>query len=78
MSKLCRLVGQLPPANYQLLRHVLCVLHHVSENRSVNQMSSSNLSVCIGQSLLEKPNAPHDISDSVRRIPQLVQYLIDR
>jgi RhoGAP domain len=48
----CRLIDKLPANNRELLRHVIRVLQHISHHSEVNQMTSSNLGVCIGQSLL--------------------------
>jgi hypothetical protein len=73
-----KLLSQLPPANYQLLRYLLCVLHHVATMEATSKMSASSLSVCIGPSLLEKQSGAADVHDSVRRIPQLTQFLIER
>lgn len=73
-----KLLSQLPPPNYQLLRYLLCVLHRVAAMESTSKMSASSLSVCIGPSLLEKQNGAADVNDSVRRIPQLTQFLIEQ
>lgn len=35
-----------------LLRHCMCILWHIAHNAHYNKMSSTNLGVCIGQSLL--------------------------
>ncbi|KAI5712694.1 hypothetical protein M8J75_010502 [Diaphorina citri] len=75
--KLLRLKGvlqQLPKANYILLSHFLCVLHHISRRSAHNLMSSSNLGVCVGPSLIWGSNP--SIAEDLRLMPALVDCLI--
>ena len=58
------MIGQLTSNHQDLLCHVVRVLQHISHNYKVNQMTSSNLGVCIGPSLLwaptvDPPEAPN-------------------
>ncbi len=72
-----RLLSRLPTANYQLLRHLLCVLHEIVRNEAHNQMNSQNVAVCIAHSMLDMP--PGAVQEqSVKHIPLLVQYLIEK
>ncbi len=66
----------LPSANYDLLKHLLCVLRHVAEKAAVNQMSSVSLAVCVGPSLLDK--LENNVQESVRLLPHVAQFLIDK
>lgn len=47
-----KLLKKIPAENLLLLKHVLCLLWHISQHSSVNKMCPSNLAVCIGPSLL--------------------------
>ncbi len=49
--------SKLPKENVTLLQHFLCVLHHIARRSAHNQMSASNLAVCVGPSLLWPANA---------------------
>lgn len=52
------LIKSLPKANYLLLQHFLCILHHIAVQSNENKMSAENLAVCIGPSLLNHDIAP--------------------
>lgn len=47
-----QLLETLNEANLILLRAIICVLWHIANNSEHNKMSSTNLGVCVGQSLL--------------------------
>lgn len=73
-----RLISRLPPCNYNLLAHVLCVLYRITQRADENKMTSSNLGICVGQSLL------WSVSDSVlnpataaHKVPRVIGLLID-
>lgn len=55
-SECLRIVRQLLDAlnetNLIVLRSFICILWHIAENSEDNKMSSNNLGVCVGQSLL--------------------------
>ncbi|XP_023287924.1 rho GTPase-activating protein 20 isoform X2 [Orussus abietinus] len=67
------ILDRLPKANYTLLSHLICVLHHVARRSKHNLMCASNLGVCCGPSLLWPPNPSVDRS---RDIPTLTEMLI--
>lgn len=46
------LLTQIPPTNIRLLQYLLCMLWHIAQHASENKMSSMNLGVCIGPTLL--------------------------
>lgn len=54
----CRMIGRLPKENALLLRYVLALLHTIRGNAQENEMTSSNLSLCISPSLLWCPGPP--------------------
>ncbi|CAL7947773.1 unnamed protein product [Xylocopa violacea] len=67
------ILDRLPKANYTLLSHLICVLHHVARRSKHNLMCASNLGVCCGPSLLWSPNPTVNQS---RAIPSLTETLI--
>ncbi|XP_017885850.1 uncharacterized protein LOC108628438 isoform X2 [Ceratina calcarata] len=67
------ILDKLPKANYTLLSHLICVLHHVARRSKHNLMCASNLGVCCGPSLLWSPNPSVNQS---RAIPMLTEMLI--
>ncbi|XP_066594917.1 rho GTPase-activating protein 20-like isoform X2 [Prorops nasuta] len=67
------ILDRLPKANYSLLSHLICVLHHVARRSKHNLMCASNLGVCCGPSLLWSPNPSVNQS---RAIPALTEMLI--
>ncbi|XP_054838076.1 T-cell activation Rho GTPase-activating protein isoform X2 [Eublepharis macularius] len=76
-----QVAGKLPQPNLVLLKHLLCVLHHISKNSAVNKMDSSNLAICVGPSILTPDHkqqlsleAQKDLTDKVKT---LVKFLID-
>jgi hypothetical protein len=45
-------LAALPPCNFLLLRAVFPMLHSISQQSAINQMTADNLGICIGQSLM--------------------------
>lgn len=72
-----RLLGQLPKANVELLRHLLCLLVHVSSKDSENHMNSLNLAICFGYSILW-PSVELNMGENIRKVSEVTQLLIDR
>ncbi|XP_034945775.1 rho GTPase-activating protein 20-like isoform X2 [Chelonus insularis] len=67
------ILDRLPKANYTLLSHFVCVLHHIARRSKHNLMCASNLGVCCGPSLLWSSNPSVNQS---RAIPALTEMLI--
>ncbi|XP_014298945.1 rho GTPase-activating protein 20 isoform X2 [Microplitis demolitor] len=67
------ILDRLPKANYTLLSHLVCVLHHIARRSKHNLMCASNLGVCCGPSLLWSSNPTVNQS---RAIPALTEMLI--
>lgn len=67
------ILDRLPKPNYNLLSHLICVLHHIASRSKHNLMCASNLGVCCGPSLLwsVNPSVKHS-----RTIPTLTEMLI--
>lgn len=55
-----RVLDELPGANWVLLQHLLCVLHHILQSADTNKMDAHNLAVCIGPTLLQLDGVPLD------------------
>lgn len=74
-----RLVQQLPEANFVLLHHLFGVLHHIEKNSEENQMTASNLALCIAPNMLwlPSPTGPEEESKSTRKVATLIQFLIE-
>lgn len=58
---------QLPEENIVLLRHLVFMLHHISQNAQENKMNSNNLAVCVAPNLLQ--------SDQVEKTKKVSQFL---
>ncbi|XP_063793135.1 rho GTPase-activating protein 20-like isoform X2 [Pseudophryne corroboree] len=73
------LLEQLPEANYILLQHLFAVLTHIEENSEENQMTASNLALCIAPTMLWLPtvNDPEEESKSTKKVALLIQFLIE-
>lgn len=63
-----QLLEVLDESNLILLRSLICVLWHIASNSDFNKMSSSNLGVCIGQSLLNYDSQKEEGSKASRLI----------
>lgn len=51
-----RVIKTLPEANIQLLKHLMVLLYHISENADTNKMTPLNLATCVSPSLLPTDN----------------------
>ncbi|XP_073495692.1 uncharacterized protein [Phyllobates terribilis] len=74
------LMEQLPEANFLLLQHVFAVLNHIGKSCEENQMTASNLALCIAPNMLWLPSVsdPEEDSKSTKKVALLVQFLIER
>ncbi|XP_056394422.1 rho GTPase-activating protein 20-like isoform X2 [Hyla sarda] len=73
------LLDQLPEANFILLQYLFAVLNHIENNSEENQMTASNLAVCIAPNMLWLPSVsdPEEESKSTKKVALLVQFLIE-
>ncbi|XP_063404847.1 rho GTPase-activating protein 20-like isoform X3 [Mytilus trossulus] len=76
MNKVKQLLFKLPPSHFDLLRHLICVLHHVQEKHSENMMTSYNLAVCITPSILWSKEQIKDPM-ATQSPHKAIMYLID-
>ncbi|NWI57426.1 TAGAP protein, partial [Calyptomena viridis] len=52
IEELKEVADKLPKPNLVLLKHLLSLLHHISQNAEINRMDSSNLAICVGPNML--------------------------
>ncbi|XP_055947749.1 uncharacterized protein LOC129981100 isoform X4 [Argiope bruennichi] len=79
-KRILSLLAQLPPQNIRLLQYLLCMLWHIAQHSSENKMSSMNLAVCIGPTLLNPGKFQSPVlqqEDVAERVPKTVAFLID-
>ncbi|XP_073711729.1 T cell activation RhoGTPase activating protein b isoform X2 [Misgurnus anguillicaudatus] len=74
--ELRRMAEKLPRANGLLLKHLMCLFHHISQRSDTNKMDAKNLAVCIAPTLLHRDSQPLDVDD-VEKVTKLIQFLIE-
>ncbi|KAM4042663.1 T-cell activation Rho GTPase-activating protein [Anomaloglossus baeobatrachus] len=72
---------KLPKPNLLLLRHLICVLHHISKASDINKMDSRNLAVCIAPTILipqvDKNLTLETQMELNEKVTSLVEFFID-
>ncbi|NWV23620.1 TAGAP protein, partial [Origma solitaria] len=81
IEELKEVADKLPRPNLVLLKHLLSLLHHISQNAEANRMDSSNLAICIGPNLLS-PGMDNVLPLEVHKemndkVTVLVEFLIN-
>ncbi|NXC10491.1 TAGAP protein, partial [Orthonyx spaldingii] len=81
IEELKEVAAELPRPNLVLLKHLLSLLHHISQNAETNRMDSSNLAICIGPNMLSPgtDNAlPLEMQKEMNdKVTALVEFLIN-
>ncbi|NXT23804.1 TAGAP protein, partial [Syrrhaptes paradoxus] len=81
IEELKEVADKLPRPNLALLKHLLSLLHHISQNAETNRMDSSNLAICIGPNMLspETDNMfPLEVQKEMNdKVTVLVEFLIN-
>ncbi|CAM9938995.1 unnamed protein product [Bubo scandiacus] len=77
----CGVADKLPRPNLILLKHLLSLLHHISQNADTNRMDSSNLAICVGPNMLS-PETDSTLPLQVQKemndkVTVLVEFLIN-
>ncbi|XP_026651193.2 T-cell activation Rho GTPase-activating protein-like [Zonotrichia albicollis] len=76
-----RVADKLPRPNLVLLKLLLSLLHHISQNAETNRMDSCNLAICIGPNLLSPGTAsalPLEVQKEMNnKVTVLVEFLIN-
>ncbi|EPX75035.1 rho-type GTPase activating protein Rga7 [Schizosaccharomyces octosporus yFS286] len=68
-----RAINDLPDANYSTIRHLTIHLTKIKDNSDVNKMSTNNLAIIWGPTLLKQATIP-EISSFSRTIEILIDY----
>uniref|UniRef100_A0A8C5TFZ1 T-cell activation Rho GTPase-activating protein n=1 Tax=Malurus cyaneus samueli TaxID=2593467 RepID=A0A8C5TFZ1_9PASS len=81
IEELKEVADKLPRPNLVLLKHLLSLLHHISQNAETSRMDSSNLAICIGPNLLS-PGMDNVLPLEVQKemndkVTVLVEFLIN-
>ncbi|CAH8612059.1 unnamed protein product [Schistosoma curassoni] len=71
-----RLIRNLPKVNQTLLALLIYLLAHIRDNEEINRMSARNLAVVWGPNLIQRPNSPLALSDSMITT-QIITYLLE-
>ncbi|KFO91360.1 T-cell activation Rho GTPase-activating protein, partial [Buceros rhinoceros silvestris] len=81
IEELKEVADKLPRPNLVLLKHLLSLLHHISQNAETNRMDSSNLAICVGPNMLspEMDNTlPLEVQKEMNdKVTVLVEFLIN-
>ncbi|KAM4784624.1 T-cell activation Rho GTPase-activating protein-like isoform 2-T2 [Cyanocitta cristata] len=81
IEELKEVADKLPRPNLVLLKHLLSLLHHISQNAETNRMDPSNLAICIGPNMLSPgtDNAlPLEVQKEMNdKVTVLVEFLIN-
>ncbi|KAK2911137.1 hypothetical protein Q8A67_003270 [Cirrhinus molitorella] len=79
MNRVRSLLAQLPEENVTLLCHLFGVLHRIHTHSEVNQMTATNLALCIAPNMLWRSSqiSPDKEGQSVLQVAALIQYLIE-
>ncbi|XP_074674978.1 T-cell activation Rho GTPase-activating protein isoform X1 [Strix aluco] len=81
IEELKEVADKLPRPNLVLLKHLLSLLHHISQNAETNRMDSSNLAICVGPNMLS-PQTDSTLPLQVQKemndkVTALVEFLIN-
>ncbi|NXU66323.1 TAGAP protein, partial [Horornis vulcanius] len=81
IEKLKEVADKLPRPNLLLLKLLLSLLHHISQNAETNRMDSSNLAICIGPNMLSPGTGsvlPLEVQKEMNdKVTLLVEFLIN-
>ncbi|XP_073696188.1 uncharacterized protein arhgap20b [Garra rufa] len=79
INRVRSLLAQLPEENVTLLCHLFGVLHRIHTHSEVNQMTATNLALCIAPNMLWRSSqvSPDKEGQSVLQVAALIQYLIE-
>ncbi|NXO14243.1 TAGAP protein, partial [Oriolus oriolus] len=81
IEELKEVADKLPRPNLVLLKHLLSLLHHISQNAETNRMDSSNLAICIGPNMLSPATdsaLPLEVQKEMNdKVTVLVEFLIN-
>ena len=71
-------IKSLPEVNQYMLHHLLYLLYKISQNSQKNMMTSSNLSICVGPSILWTQDPQYSLDPAyTKEVSSLLETLID-
>ncbi|XP_016310493.1 T cell activation RhoGTPase activating protein a [Sinocyclocheilus anshuiensis] len=71
LAEIKMVINTLPEPNIQLLKHLMVLLYHISENADTNKMVSINLAKCVSPNLLQTDNL-----EKMEEVTKLTDFLI--
>ncbi|XP_027489982.1 T-cell activation Rho GTPase-activating protein isoform X1 [Corapipo altera] len=81
IEELKEVADKLPKPNLVLLKHLLSLLRHISQNAETNRMDSSNLAICVGPNMLSPETdstLPLEVQKEMNdKVTVLVEFLIN-
>ncbi|NXQ94454.1 TAGAP protein, partial [Sagittarius serpentarius] len=81
IEELKEVADKLPRPNLALLKRLLSLLHHISQNAETNRMDSSNLAICVGPNMLSPETdstLPLEVQKEMNdKVTVLVEVLIN-
>ncbi|XP_032912461.1 T-cell activation Rho GTPase-activating protein isoform X1 [Catharus ustulatus] len=81
IEELKEVADKLPRPNLVLLKLLLSLLHHISQNAETNRMDSSNLAICVGPNMLSpgtENTLPLEVQKEMNdKVTVLVEFLIN-
>jgi len=77
LTRVCKVVADLPAPNHALLSLLITFLARVAEHSAANMMTSSNLSIVFGPGLLRPREEGVEYTFALPRVNGLVELMID-
>ncbi|NXU54336.1 TAGAP protein, partial [Turnix velox] len=81
IEEMKEVADKLPRPNLILLKHLLALLQHISQNAETNRMDSSNLAICVGPNMLSPEmdsTLPLEVQKEMNdKVTELVEFLIN-
>ncbi|XP_051966492.1 uncharacterized protein LOC127632057 [Xyrauchen texanus] len=79
LNRVRSLLAQLPEENVTLLCHLFGMLHKIHTYSEVNQMTATNLALCIAPNMLWRSCqiSPEQEGQNALQVAELIQYLIE-
>ncbi|XP_072188269.1 T-cell activation Rho GTPase-activating protein isoform X1 [Excalfactoria chinensis] len=81
IEELKEVADKLPRPNLVLLKHLLSVLHRISQNADTSRMDANNLAICIGPNMLSPGTGsmlPLEVQKEMNdKVTVLVEFLIE-
>ncbi|XP_022101523.1 uncharacterized protein LOC110985084 isoform X2 [Acanthaster planci] len=72
-------VNDMPASHCNLLRHLMCIMYHISQRSDENNMNAYNQAVCCSPSMLWAPSSSGSMAQvqATEKVPQIVQFMVN-